>query len=237
MSDLPGSGVSERWVEWRRTVDLEKYDQRWQAMEARGEPVHGEADAVMRLIDKYLAPNQRCAILDAGCGTGRLAVELERRGHGTRGHNVTGIDLDPDMIERARSKSSTIEWLVGDLSTITFGGKHEDFHHNMFDHNMFHVIVMAGNIVNFCAPGTQSAIVRNMVRHLHDGGLLVCGWSQELRDDAYRWDAFVRDARDVGANLAESWTNWDGDSMPASTLGGEPLRSSDYAVITVIKSS
>jgi SAM-dependent methyltransferase len=219
--------VSERWVEWRRTVDLEKYDQRWQAMEARGEPVHGEADAVTRLIEKYLAPNQRCTILDAGCGTGRLAVELERRGH-----NVTGIDLDPDMIERARSKSSTIEWLVGDLSTITFDGSHEDFHHNMF-----HVIVMAGNIVNFCAPGTQSAIVRNMVRHLHDGGLLVCGWSQELRDDAYRWYAFVRDARDVGANLAESWTNWDGDSMPASTLGGEPVRSSDYAVITVIKSS
>lgn len=222
MSDLPGSGVSERWVEWRRTVDLEKYDQRWQAMEARGEPVHGEADAVTRLIDKYFAPNQRCAILDAGCGTGRLAVELERRGH-----VVTGIDLDPDMIERARSKSSTIEWLVGDLSTITIDGSRE----------YFHVIVMAGNIVNFCAPGTQSAIVRNMVRHLHDGGLLVCGWSQELRDDAYRWDAFVRDARDAGANLAESWTNWDGDSMPASTLGGEPVRSSDYAVITVIKSS
>ena len=134
MSDLPGSGVSERWVEWRRTVDLEKYDQRWQAMEARGEPVHGEADAVMRLIDKYLSPNQRCAILDAGCGTGRLAVELERRGH-----VVTGIDLDPDMIERARSKSSTIEWLVGDLSTITIDGSHEDFHHNMF-----HVIVKIG---------------------------------------------------------------------------------------------
>jgi SAM-dependent methyltransferase len=231
VSDLPGSGVSERWVEWRRTVDLEKYDQRWQAMEARGEPVHGEADAVMRLIDKYLAPNQRHAILDAGCGTGRLAVEmerreLERRGHGTHGCTVTAIDLDPDMIERARSKSATIEWLVGNLvkldDVIDAGDRYD-------------VIVMAGNILNFCAPGTQTAIVRNMVHHLRDGGLLVCGWSQELRDDAYHWDAFVRDARDAGANLAETWTNWDGDTMPASTLGGEPVRSSDYAVITVIK--
>jgi hypothetical protein len=130
------------------------------------------------------------------------------------------------MIERARSKSATIEWLVGNLvkldDVIDAGDRYD-------------VIVMAGNILNFCAPGTQTAIVRNMVHHLRDGGLLVCGWSQELRDDAYHWDAFVRDARDAGANLAERWTNWDGDTMPASTLGGEPVRSSDYAVITVIK--
>jgi hypothetical protein len=105
----------------------------------------------------------------------------------------------------------------------------------------FDVIVMAGNILNFCAPGTQTTIVHNMVNHLVDGGVFVCGWSQEQRDDAYLWSGFVRDARDAGANLAETWTNWDGDIMPASDavglLGGEPVRSSDYAVITVIKSS
>ena len=104
MSDLPGSGVSERWVEWRRTVDLEKYDQRWQAMEARGEPVHGEADAVMRLIDKYLAPNQRCAILDAGCGTGRLAVELERRELERRDRKSTR--LNSSHVSESRMPSS-----------------------------------------------------------------------------------------------------------------------------------
>jgi hypothetical protein len=36
MSEVPGSGVSKRWIEWRRTVDLVKYDQRWDAMAARG---------------------------------------------------------------------------------------------------------------------------------------------------------------------------------------------------------
>ncbi|NDD96512.1 MAG: hypothetical protein EBZ93_03335, partial [Actinobacteria bacterium] len=101
----------------------------------------------------------------------------------------------------------------------------------------YDVIVMAGNILNFCAPGSQTAIVHNLVRHLAAGGMLVCGWSQELREDAYLWTDFVRDARELGANLAETWTNWDGDTMPVSTLGGEPVRSSDYAVIAVIKSS
>ena len=234
MSDVPGSGVSQRWVEWRRTVDLVKYDQRWEAMAARGENVHGEADAVTRLIERHLDVHERehaLRVLDAGCGTGRLAVELSRRGH-----VVTAVDLDPDMIDKARDKSSDITWLVGDLSTVdvtTRGG--------LFDVAGFDVIVMAGNILNFCAPGTQTTIVHNMVKHLADGGLLVCGWSQESRDDAYLWVDFVRDSRGAGANVAETWTNWDGDAMPASDavghLGGEPVRSSDYAVITVIKVS
>ena len=229
MSNVPGSEVSERWVEWRRTVDLVKYDQRWESMAARGENVHGEADAVTRLIERHVVDRvgaegpRVCHVLDAGCGTGRLAVELERRGH-----IVTAIDLDPDMVERARAKSSAIRWLVGDLAKLDDVIDADDG---------YDVIVMAGNILNFCAPGSQTAIVHNLVRHLAAGGMLVCGWSQELRDDAYLWTDFVRDARELGANLAETWTNWDGDTMPVSTLGGEPVRSSDYAVIAVIKSS
>ena len=229
MSNVPGSEVSERWVEWRRTVDLVKYDQRWESMAARGENVHGEADAVTRLIERHVVDRvgadgpRVCHVLDAGCGTGRLAVELERRGH-----IVTAIDLDPDMVERARAKSSAIRWLVGDLAKLDDVIDADDG---------YDVIVMAGNILNFCAPGSQTAIVHNLVRHLAAGGMLVCGWSQELREDAYLWTDFVRDARELGANLAETWTNWDGDTMPVSTLGGEPVRSSDYAVIAVIKSS
>ena len=229
MSNVPGSEVSERWVEWRRTVDLVKYDRCWESMVARGENVHGEADAVTRLIERHVVDRvgadgpRVCHVLDAGCGTGRLAVELERRGH-----IVTAIDLDPDMVERARAKSSAIRWLVGDLAKLDDVIDADDG---------YDVIVMAGNILNFCAPGSQTAIVHNLVRHLAAGGMLVCGWSQELREDAYLWTDFVRDARELGANLAETWTNWDGDTMPASTLGGEPVRSSDYAVIAVIKSS
>ena len=198
-------------------------------MASRGENVHGEADAVTRLIERHVVDRvgadgpRVCHVLDAGCGTGRLAVELERRGH-----IVTAIDLDPDMVDRARAKSSAIRWLVGDLAKLDDVIDADDG---------YDVIVMAGNILNFCAPGSQTAIVHNLVRHLAAGGLLVCGWSQELRDDAYLWTDFVRDARELGANLAETWTNWDGDTMPTSTLGGEAVRSSDYAVIAVIKSS
>jgi hypothetical protein len=61
MSEISGAGVSQRWIEWRRTVDLIKYDQRWDAMAARGDSIHGEADFVERLIG-----DRNIRLLDAG---------------------------------------------------------------------------------------------------------------------------------------------------------------------------
>jgi SAM-dependent methyltransferase len=204
----PGENVSARWAEWREQIDLEKYDARWEAMAARGDNVHGEADAVIRLIETHLG-GRVCRIFDAGCGTGRLAVELERRGH-----TVTGVDLDSDMVDKARPKSQSITWLVGDLATVDLAER-------------FDVVVMIGNILNFCEPGSQSAIVRNLLRHLRSGGLLVCGWSQEKRSDSYLAPELVTDAAEAGASHVATWRNWDGD--PFDEHSGD----SDYAVVIV----
>jgi SAM-dependent methyltransferase len=204
----PGENVSARWAEWRSQIDLEKYDARWDALAARGDNVHGEADAIGRLIDHHLA-GRACRILDAGCGTGRLAVELERRGH-----TLTAVDLDPDMVDAARPKSSSITWLVGDLSTIDLAER-------------FDVVVMIGNILNFCEPGSQSAIVRNLTRHLVEGGLLVCGWSQESLPASYHAAEFVGDATEAGTVHVATWRTWDGD----------PFDDDDYAVVIVASTS
>lgn len=56
---------------WRELdVDPEGYAARFAAMAESGESVHGEADFVERLVE----PGAR--VLDAGCGTGRIAVRL-----------------------------------------------------------------------------------------------------------------------------------------------------------------
>ena len=55
-------------------------------------------------------------VLDACCGTGDLAVEAERRGG-----RVVGLDFSPGMLERARRKSGTIEWVEGDALALPFG--------------------------------------------------------------------------------------------------------------------
>jgi len=69
----PGERVSARWAQWRARIDLDEYDERFDAMAARGDNVHGEADAISSLIDAAF-DGRSCRILDAGCGTGRLAV-------------------------------------------------------------------------------------------------------------------------------------------------------------------
>ena len=54
-------------------------------------------------------------VLDSCCGTGDLAIEAERRGG-----RVTGLDFSERMLERARRKSGTIEWVQGDALALPF---------------------------------------------------------------------------------------------------------------------
>jgi demethylmenaquinone methyltransferase/2-methoxy-6-polyprenyl-1,4-benzoquinol methylase len=54
-------------------------------------------------------------VLDACCGTGDLAVAAQ-----TAGGRVTGLDFSERMLERARRKSSSIEWVRGDLLELPF---------------------------------------------------------------------------------------------------------------------
>jgi SAM-dependent methyltransferase len=58
------------------------------------------------------------SVVDLGCGTGRLAVELARRGH-----RVTGIDPSPEMLAVARSRDGgdLVRWVDGDASCLGSG--------------------------------------------------------------------------------------------------------------------
>jgi demethylmenaquinone methyltransferase/2-methoxy-6-polyprenyl-1,4-benzoquinol methylase len=72
-------------------------DQRWRRETAR---------AVVRPGD---------TVLDACCGTGDLAVAAARAGG-----RVTGLDFSARMLERARRKEPSIEWVEGDLLALPF---------------------------------------------------------------------------------------------------------------------
>ncbi|MDH3755519.1 MAG: class I SAM-dependent methyltransferase [Acidimicrobiia bacterium] len=174
---------SRQWQAWRARVDLTEYDERWDRMAATGAAVHGEADAVCRL--------GATRALDAGCGTGRVAVELSRRGL-----DVWGVDNDPDMVELARPKSSAVTWVVDDLASVHLG-------------TTFDVIVMAGNVLLFVEEGSESAIVANLARHLDPGGHLIAGFQLDGRLPLDAYDAWCERAE---LSLTERWANWDGDA-------------------------
>ncbi|MCA1683256.1 MAG: class I SAM-dependent methyltransferase [Actinobacteria bacterium] len=156
------------------------YDGRWEELAAHGHDVHGEADLV-----SWLGP---ATVLDAGCGTGRVALELARRGV-----DVMGVDLDPAMLEIARAKGPELRWTQGDLTEIDVG-------------RAFDVVVMAGNVLVFLAPGTEGRVVANMARHLAPGGALVAGFQlDEGRLDLATYDAHCAAA---GLALQHRWATW-----------------------------
>jgi demethylmenaquinone methyltransferase/2-methoxy-6-polyprenyl-1,4-benzoquinol methylase len=64
-------------------------------------------------VEAVVQPGDR--VLDACCGTGDLAVAAEREGG-----IVTGLDFSPRMLERARRKSDTVDWMEGDLLELPF---------------------------------------------------------------------------------------------------------------------
>jgi len=163
------------------------YDATYERRAAAGEDVHGEANFVGRFVP--------ASVLDAGCGTGRVARELARRGL-----DVAGVDIDPDMLATARRKAPDVPWHQADLATIDLG-------------RTFDAIVMAGNVMIFVAPGTEAAVVANMARHLAPGGHLIAGFQlMPGRLDLARYDAFAADA---GLTLAERWSTWDRDPWQA----------------------
>jgi SAM-dependent methyltransferase len=145
VSTLPGD-----WSRWRDQVDLDGYDERWRRMAAAGENPHGEADLV--------ASYRPASVLDGGCGTGRVGIELARRGIA-----VLGVDADPDMIASARAKAPDLEWSVQDLADLERPER-------------FDVVALAGNVVPYVAAGRRAAAVTACARHLAPGGRLVAGF-------------------------------------------------------------
>lgn len=62
---------------------------------------------------RELAADAGGPILDMGCGTGRVALDLA-----ARGHQVTGLDSDPELVDalrtRARERGLEVEAVTGD---------------------------------------------------------------------------------------------------------------------------
>ena len=176
---------------WSRRTDVQPgadYDSRWAALEAAGQSIHGEADLVCALLESYgFGPG--ASVLDAGCGTGRVAIELDRRGI-----SVVGVDLDPDMLAEAESKAPGPCWFQDDLCLLDLNRR-------------FDLIVMAGNVMIFVEPGTEATVLTNMARHLEPGGLVLAGF-QLGRLSLADYD---RHAAATGLRLHRRWATWEQD--------------------------
>jgi SAM-dependent methyltransferase len=152
------------------------YIERWQNIVASGADVAGEA----RLIDAALPRGAR--ILDAGCGTGRVGGFLA-----AAGHDVVGVDLDPELITTARRDHPGSRWLVGDLSRLDLpaDGIAADFD----------AAVCVGNVMTFLAPATRLEVLCRLRAHVRAGGRVIVGFGAGR---GYEFDAFFADVAAAG---------------------------------------
>jgi len=98
--DIPDMDVESGYGLWADTYD-----------DFHNPLIAVEGPIVRQLIDSI--PPGRA--LDAACGTGRYARYMSERGH-----EVSAVDLSPEMIERARPNTPGVEFTSGSLEELPF---------------------------------------------------------------------------------------------------------------------
>lgn len=183
-------------------------------------PVRKECAAIVSwLLERGVVPGAR--LLDAGCGTGRYASEL-----GRRGYIVRGIDTSPELVAiatRSAAGRETVSFAVADILTLPPAG--------------FDAILCRGVLNDVIESDQRDAAVAAFARALRAGGLLIL--------DVREWEASAeRKARepvfrksvvtDRGTLTFTSITELDRDgrrlllSERHTLIDGNQERSSDF---------
>ncbi len=158
------------------------YVERFRALAADGTDIDGEA----RFVDALLPRGAR--VLDGGCGPGRVGAALA-----ARGHSVTGVDADEVLLAAARVDHPGPVWVVGDLADFTTD-------------QPFDAVVLAGNVLVYLTPGTETSVIAGLADCLTPDGVLVCGFAT---DREYTVTDLDRDAAGAGLLLEHRFATWD----------------------------
>ena len=128
-------------------------------------PLEAITTAPAAQLIRHAAVREGQRVLDVACGTGVAAITAARRGA-----RVTGLDLTPELLERARENSHIarvdIDWHEGDVEQLPFGDAAFDVVLSQYGH-MF-------------APRPEVAVAE-MLRVLKPGGTIAFStWPPEL---------------------------------------------------------
>lgn len=167
-----------------------RFAQHFDDLAASGGDVHGEAAFVAGM----LPPG--ASVLDAGCGTGRVASRLAELGY-----DVVGADPDEAMVAVARERTPSLRWVVQGLADLSLAREVD-------------LVVCAGNVIPFVPADELPEAARRLVSHLRPGGRVVCGFgldAEHLPPGAplVPLSAYDEACEAAGLVLEERYAGWD----------------------------
>ncbi len=132
-------------------------------------------------IDLYLALARATPgpILELAAGSGRIAVPLAAAGHA-----VTGVDVDAQMLERARARWAAAQPVAGGSLDLVEG----DITRLALNHRFALVILALNTLLLLPGRAAQLAALRVMAGHLGDGGRAVLDVWLPTPDDLALYD-------------------------------------------------
>lgn len=136
----------------------------------------------LAMVDAFaeaVASGEDGLVLDAGCGAGRMSRYLAERGCA-----VTGMDLSPGMVARARRDHPALDFTVGSLTDLPYAD------------NRFVGVLLWYSIIH-TPPNGQARIFAEAARVLRPGGHLLVGFQagEGTRDVSAAYRRFGHDVR------------------------------------------
>ena len=134
--------------------------------------------------------NPGASVLDAGCGTGRIAIGLSRAGY-----RVTGLDISEEMLrmaeENARRSGAQIPFICQPITEVKL-------------HQEVDVVTAVCDVVNYIADTELEAFFQSVSDQLNSGGMLIFDMSSpEKLKKTIGDNIFFEDMDDV----TYIWTN------------------------------
>lgn len=142
-------------------------------------------------------------ILDLGCGTGRIALDLA-----ARGHDVTGLDSDPELVEalrmRARERGLQMEAVAGDARSFEIG-------------RSFALVISPMQVVQLLGgPDGRRSMFATVRRHLDTGGTFAAALANPFEGvpdeelgppvpDIREYEGWVYSSTPVGIRRVKDW--------------------------------
>ena len=189
------------------------------AFKARSAVAETAADALARLydldltddpgdLDLYIALAGRTGgpILELGAGSGRIAVPLA-----AAGYVVTGVDLDPAMLSRARGLATSVGHGAGKRLTLVEGDARTV---RLPDAGTYRLAAIPLNsIFLFGDRADQAAAVATLGAHLAPGGVAVVDCWLPDAEDLARYDGrlaleWVREDPETGRVVTKTAAAW-----------------------------